>query len=86
MKSSIEDALKRNAELDVRRMSVAMVDSLATLEENVRSWTDRVHAENAAWSAAGVREFEDRLVMAVPSPLDAIHESAMRGNYGRRLI
>ena len=65
MKSSIEDALKRNAELDVRRMSVAMVGGMATLEENVRSWTDRVHAENAAWSAAGVREFDDWLVTAL---------------------
>ena len=42
-----------------------MVDGMATLEENVRSWTDRVHAENAAWSAAGVRDFDDRLVMAL---------------------
>jgi hypothetical protein len=26
---------------------------------------DRVHAENAAWSAAGDREFDDRLVMTL---------------------
>ena len=63
-------------------MSVAMVDAMvdgtATLEENVRSWTDRVHAENAACSAAGVREFDDRLAMTFSHHLTAVGRTLAR--------
>ena len=64
VKSKIEAALKRNAELDAKRITVDTSDGKVTLKGNVRSWTERVDAENAAWAAPGVKEVEDRLVVA----------------------
>lgn len=63
VKSKIEAALKRNAELDAERITVDTADGKVTLKGNVRSWTERVDAENAAWAAPGVREVDDRLVV-----------------------
>jgi osmotically-inducible protein OsmY len=68
VKSEIEDAVKRNAELDAQRITVGMPDGEVTLDENVRSWTERLDTENAAWSAPAVREFDDRLVVTRASP------------------
>ena len=63
VKSKIEAALKRHAELDAERITVDTTDGKVTLKGNVRSWTERVDAENAAWAAPGVREVDDRLVV-----------------------
>ena len=51
VKAKIEAALKRNAELDAKQISVDTADGKVTLKGNVRSWTERVDAENAAWAA-----------------------------------
>lgn len=63
VKSKIEAALKRNAELDAKGITVGTADGKVTLEGNVRSWTERVDAENAAWAAPGVKAVDDRLVV-----------------------
>jgi osmotically-inducible protein OsmY len=63
VKSKIEAALKRSAELDAKQITVDTADGKVTLKGNVRSWTERVDAENAAWAAPGVREVDDRLVV-----------------------
>ena len=63
VKSKIEAALKRNAELDAERIIVDTADGKVTLEGNVRSWTERMDAENAAWAAPGVRQVDDRLLV-----------------------
>jgi osmotically-inducible protein OsmY len=63
VKSNIEAALKRNAELDAKRITVDAAGSKVTLKGNVRSWAERVDAENAAWAAPGVEEVDDRLVV-----------------------
>jgi osmotically-inducible protein OsmY len=63
VKSKIEAALKRNAELDAKRITVNTADGKVTLKGNVRSWTERVDAENAAWAAPGVKAVDDRLVV-----------------------
>ena len=63
VKSKIEAALKRSAELDAKRITVDAADGKVTLKGNVRSWTEREDAENAAWAAPGVKAVEDRLVV-----------------------
>jgi osmotically-inducible protein OsmY len=64
VKTKIEAALKRNAELDAKRITVETSGTKVTLKGNVRSWAERTDAERAAWSAPGVKEVDDRLMVA----------------------
>lgn len=61
VKSQIEDALKRNAELDSNSIRVSVSDGTVTLDGTVDSWAARDTAEDAAWFAPGVRNVLDRL-------------------------
>lgn len=63
VKNKIEAALKRSAEVDARRINVAVTDSKVTLSGNVHSWFERNEARHAAWSAPGVREVDDRIAV-----------------------
>src|ERR1019366_7934172 len=59
--SKIEEALRRNAELDARRITVSATDSKVHLYGSVRSWFEREEAERAAWSSPGVAEVIDHI-------------------------
>jgi len=59
----IEDALRRSAELDARRISVERQDGAVILRGNVRSWYERMEAESAAWSAPGVTEVDNEITV-----------------------
>ena len=61
VKKSIEDALKRNANIEATGIRVAVVDGRVTLDGNVRAWYERELAEDAAWAAPGVRAVEDHI-------------------------
>jgi osmotically-inducible protein OsmY len=61
VKSRIEQALKRNAELEADAIKVNVNDGTVTLEGKIKSWSERSIAERAAWAAPGVRQVDDRL-------------------------
>lgn len=64
VKAKIEAALKRHAEVaaDAIHVSVTGGDHVV-LEGKVESWDERWSAENAAWSAPGVKAVDDRLTI-----------------------
>jgi osmotically-inducible protein OsmY len=50
----IEQALLRNAEVDAESINVTVEGGTATLHGSVRSWSERMEAEQVAWKARGI--------------------------------
>ena len=61
IKQSIENALKRHAEIEAKAIHVSVKDNTVILEGQVGTLDERSAVENAAWSAAGVQFIDDRL-------------------------
>ena len=61
VKEKIEAALRRNAELDAKRIVVEATGGRIVLKGTVRSWAEHEDAMNAAWSAPGVTRVEDHI-------------------------
>ena len=64
IKRKIQDAFKRNAEVDANRIIVETNGSEVVLKGTVRSWIEREEAERIAWSAPGVTKVEDRIIVS----------------------
>jgi osmotically-inducible protein OsmY len=64
VKSKIESALKRHAEVEANAIRVTVQNgNKVVLEGKVDNWDERRAVENAAWSAPGVASVEDRLTI-----------------------
>jgi osmotically-inducible protein OsmY len=63
VKTKIEAALRRNAELDAKKIDVETTDGKVILRGKVRSWAEHEDAIGAAWAAPGVKKVEDHLVI-----------------------
>jgi osmotically-inducible protein OsmY len=65
IKSKIEEAFRRNAELDANRISVEANGSEVILKGSVRSWAERQEAERAAWRAPGITKVDNRITISI---------------------
>ena len=63
-RSQIEEALRRSAALDARRIRVEVEGSTVTLYGSVRSWAEMNEAERAAWSVPGATKVENNIIVA----------------------
>lgn len=63
VKTRIEDAFKRSAEVDAQHVRVEARDGQVVLTGTVRSLGERREAERAAWSAPGVIMVDDRIAV-----------------------
>jgi osmotically-inducible protein OsmY len=63
IESKIEEAFRRQAQLDAKKITIKAVDGTVTLEGVVHSWQERQRAETAAWQAPGVVHVVDHLAV-----------------------
>ena len=63
VKTKIEEALRRNPEVEARRILVDVEHSTVTLSGDVHSWSERQDAERAAWAAPGVTHVENHIAV-----------------------
>jgi osmotically-inducible protein OsmY len=64
IKRKIQEAFRRNAEVDANRIVVETDGGVVTLKGTVRSWIEREEAERAAWAAPGVTNVIDEIVVS----------------------
>jgi osmotically-inducible protein OsmY len=63
VRAKIEEALRRRAEVDARRVIVEAHEGTVVLRGNVRSWGEKDEAAHAAWAAPGVRRVENNITV-----------------------
>ncbi len=64
IKRRIEEAFRRSAELDAEAISVTAEGRDVTLKGKVRSWKERLQAQQTAWSAPGVASVQNNIDIA----------------------
>lgn len=63
LKRKIDDAFKRNAEVDAQHITVEAEGNKVVLRGKVRSWAEREEAERVAWLAPGVMQVNNRITV-----------------------
>jgi osmotically-inducible protein OsmY len=63
IRKRIEDAMKRDAEVEAQSIRVNVRGGKVTLNGKVKTWSERQAAEQAAWSSPGVHAVDDRLAI-----------------------
>jgi osmotically-inducible protein OsmY len=64
IRRKIEEAFRRNAELDANRISVETEGSVVKLKGTVRSWAERREAERVAWLQPGVTRVDNLIAVS----------------------
>jgi osmotically-inducible protein OsmY len=72
VKSEIEDALMRNAEVEAHNIRVETRGDHVILWGSVRSWAEREEAERAAWASPGVCHVDNNITVST-AILAAVH-------------
>jgi osmotically-inducible protein OsmY len=67
VKKQIEEAFKRNAEIDAGHITVEAINGTVTLRGNVSSWAEREEAERVSWAAPGVSNVRDLITITYSS-------------------
>ena len=63
VRQKIQKALQRSADLDASRITVQSENGKVILNGKVHAWYERDIAERAAWSAPGVTEVQDHILV-----------------------
>lgn len=63
VRKRIEDAFKRDAELESHQISIEVSGGNVTLKGKVHTWSERTAADRAAWSVPGIKNVIDQIAV-----------------------
>ena len=64
VRDTIKEALERSADVEADRIQIETSGNKVTLRGKARTWNEKFEVERAAWSAPGVMEVEDEMILA----------------------